>query len=532
MPLIDLKSDLTWKGKTPPGDAGPQDRLSRSVRDTVRISKYLASPNGALFIGKQIGLQLTNPNTENILGLPNFNPITNSNKQFTPVNLLANVAGAGLGIHVSRHGLLPLTELFNYEATVLRNRPDLINNNRLVRLKNELIDSKSILPKSKLVNRVLSITQQIQTKLGYTGKVINTLTGVTGPKSLLGVGTTTFRVAEKRYPAQGTQNYTIKTQYVSGEAGYLKSNTNDTNNNNRTNIDNWSLSPNARTDTQFSKIGEDYLDITVNKQIPDALDNPVQRTNAPIPKLNDYATVAYGRIPSRGRHNYTGTPNNFVLDNIDAADYKNLITGPAVDKKDPGFKDYATKNVQAAFGYLNYGAKNSKANGGDGNPSDYKWQGNNSGKSDIINFQIGSTKLRAYIDSISDSFSPSIDTEQPLGSPINAVRFTSIERSVSLSFKMAVLAQTDLKLIYRKMKELQSYASYSTQAGNAFTLRTIDIIIGDLYNFKGYVESVSFDWDSEMPWEITSTIGQVPLYCNASIDFKYIVPRAGFKIVD
>ena len=94
---------------------------------------------------------------------------------------------------------------------------------------------------------------------------------------------------------------------------------------------------------------------------------------------------------------------------------------------------------------------------------------------------------------------------------------------------MAVLVKEDLKRVYLKMKKLQEYATYSTEAKNAFTVQTIPIIIGDLYNFTGYIESISFDWDSEMPWEIQDG-NQVPLYCNVSVDFKYLKPTAGFKL--
>ena len=516
MPLINLKSDLTWYSKTPPGDAGPKNRIARAATDTLRISKYLTSPSGLLFIGKQVGLQLTNPNTENLFGLPNFNPITNANKQFTPINLLANVAGAGVGIHVARHGLLPFAEVFNYEATVVRNRttPDTsfaVNNNRLVRLKNELIDSKAVLPKSKLANKVLSITQQIQSKLGYSGTVINTLTAVTGPKSLLGVGATTFRTAEKRNPATGTQRYRIASQYASALGGYNKTNQGDDNNNNKNDIDEWSLSPNTRTDTQFSTIGDKYLEITADKKIPEVLEKPTERTS-----VNNYATVAYGRIPKDKTGDYTRF-NNFLLDNVDAKDYTNLITGPILESK------YSEENVVKRFGYLNYGSKNQ-----DIDTSDYKFE-TGKAKDDIINFKIHNTRFRAYIDNISDSFSPSIETQQPLGSPISAVRYTGIERSISVSFKIAVLSQRDLTLTYNKMKALQETAYFRTDNESFYSIRPVTIIIGSLYNFRGYVESVSFDWDSEMPWDIRPN-SQVPLYCNVSVDFKYIAPRPGFAI--
>ena len=49
MPLIDLKSDLTWYGSTAPGDAGPQNIIARSATDTVRVSKFLTTTNGVKF---------------------------------------------------------------------------------------------------------------------------------------------------------------------------------------------------------------------------------------------------------------------------------------------------------------------------------------------------------------------------------------------------------------------------------------------------------------------------------------------------
>ena len=149
-------------------------------------------------------------------------------------------------------------------------------------------------------------------------------------------------------------------------------------------------------------------------------------------------------------------------------------------------------------------------------------------KKDIIKFQIGGVKFRAYIDSISDSFSPSFNNEQPVGSPFSAVRYQSIDRSVSVSFKVAVLVREDLIKTYQNLAALQDFAYFQT-GGNRFTAKTVQVVIGNLYNFEGVIESVSYSWDSEMPWEIEEG-NQLPLYCTADVDFKYLRPIPGFNI--
>ena len=355
---------------------------------------------------------------------------------------------------------------------------------------------------------------------------------------------TWFRTGRDRASADGDkQRYNIYNQYAQG--------LNKTRNEKNTTADDETTKKLAGKSIQTyiddnKQNLKESLETNAKKAVRDkdtflSIQNPVQRSNAAVPKLNDYATVAYGRIPSRGRHNYVGKPNNFLVDNIfnepdGKKNLQNLISGPVLPEtyngeinkweNNPDYLDYETKNVVQRFGYLNYGSKNTKANGGDGNPSDYKKISGDDG--DIILFRIGSTRFRAYIDSISDAISPTIDTEQPLGSPIFAARYRSVERNVSVAFKVAVLAKQDLSLIYGKLRDLQNYAFYKTST-DTFALQTITVRIGDLYNFEGYVESVSYDWDSDMPWDITPT-KQVPLYCNVSVDFKYICPKPGFNI--
>ena len=516
---------------------------SRAADDLGRIGKFLASGKGLLFLTKQVGLQLMNPNVQDETGRVPANPFRSVTKQFTPLKLLANVLGGSLGLRTSRHGIIPFSDIGGYETIV---KGQSFSNNRLYRLREELIESN--ITRLGDESRVASAFSNIQAKLGFKGTPIQTLSGITGPGSVFGAGLTTIRVAERTnlnniVKYQSKQRYKISSQYAQGL--------------NKTVNEKSTAAEDEITKKLVGKSIQTYIDdnaqnlkksleTNAKKAVSDpttfpSIQNPVQRSNAAVPKLNDYATVAYGNIPKRIRHNYVGKPNNFLVDNIfnepdGKKNLQNLISGPVLPEtyngetnkweNNPDYLDYETKNVVQRFGYLNYGSKNTKANGGDGDSSDYKKISGDDG--DIILFRIGTTRFRAYIDSISDAISPTIDTEQPLGSPIFAARYRSVERNVSVAFKVAVLAKQDLSLIYGKLRDLQNYAFYKTST-DTFALQTITVRIGDLYNFEGYVESVSYDWDSDMPWDITPT-KQVPLYCNVSVDFKYICPKPGFNI--
>jgi len=78
--------------------------LNRALKDVERIGQYMLSPNGLIFIAKNIGMQLTNPKWQGggILGL--------SRTRVYPLGLstVAQVATNAAGIHLVRHGLGPL----------------------------------------------------------------------------------------------------------------------------------------------------------------------------------------------------------------------------------------------------------------------------------------------------------------------------------------------------------------------------------------------------------------------------------------
>lgn len=86
--------------------------IIRSTKDDVnRIGKFLVSPKGIKWGVTQVGLQLSNPvfAAENARRFAFFSGNTYGNlRQYTPLNSLLQVAGVGFGLHLNRHGIVPI----------------------------------------------------------------------------------------------------------------------------------------------------------------------------------------------------------------------------------------------------------------------------------------------------------------------------------------------------------------------------------------------------------------------------------------
>jgi len=183
---------------------GVTTAATRIALDAARIGKWLIKPKGIMWMTRQLGMQMTNPNTESIFGTAAA-PFANSKKIFTPINLLANVVGAPLGLRFQRHGILPLPTTSRYEDITGTLRPTTAakkENNRLNKLLSEL-QPNTVGGALPAVKGVLSILQKLANKLGFAGQGIKTLSGTTGPGSVYGIGSTQIRrVVDTSYRAQ------------------------------------------------------------------------------------------------------------------------------------------------------------------------------------------------------------------------------------------------------------------------------------------------------------------------------------------
>ena len=81
----------------------PKNQLDNRKDDLERISKFLISREGGLFVAKQELLSLQNPLTQ---GQPNRDTIFSG--LYNPLLTLQQIAGAGTGLHIEKQGPFPI----------------------------------------------------------------------------------------------------------------------------------------------------------------------------------------------------------------------------------------------------------------------------------------------------------------------------------------------------------------------------------------------------------------------------------------
>jgi hypothetical protein len=193
--------------------------VNASVVDTLRIGKFLTDfPKGPLFIARQVGLQLSNPKLETrklpsggsgVLGfLSNLANTINDKFGIGPtriynlgINTLAQVPVNAFGIHLNRHGLLPVQDdTTKYLAVAQSNNKGTAftgkglpksSTNRLVQ------KAVTLLPPQTQTGRLLNTIQSALSLFGVSlpnvqnRQIIDDYVG--GPGSVYGIGRTTIR---------------------------------------------------------------------------------------------------------------------------------------------------------------------------------------------------------------------------------------------------------------------------------------------------------------------------------------------------
>jgi hypothetical protein len=244
MPLIDLKTNLKslkyGKDRIGGGDSGQpyitndinnpknvlgfDDGLVRggavgavkaSINDTARIGKFLTDlPKGPLFIVKQVGLQLSNPKLESLVnktGVGFLNRLSvaldnvgiGSTRIYNlGINTLAQVPVNAFGIHLNRHGLLPVQDdSTKYLSVVQKNNQGTGSNNakllpnspnRLLRYAEKLLPATPpIIKSTSVIKQLLSLIPGASLFMKPKQMMIDQYVG--GPGSIYGVGKTFIR---------------------------------------------------------------------------------------------------------------------------------------------------------------------------------------------------------------------------------------------------------------------------------------------------------------------------------------------------
>jgi hypothetical protein len=161
------------------------------IQDEVRIGKFLTSPQGLLFIGKQQLLSRIGVREQNTVG-----PLNDG--LYNPLSTLASVAGIGVGAYFEKQTQRTYLEKLQPEFTAGDDGAEDYNTNRLVQLRNS-----KILTGVATNNRSLTISPSNNEILSYTG----------GPGAELGIGNTVIGFAGNPgggYLRTGINNNNVK----------------------------------------------------------------------------------------------------------------------------------------------------------------------------------------------------------------------------------------------------------------------------------------------------------------------------------
>ncbi len=305
------------------------------------------------------------------------------------------------------------------------------------------------------------------------------------------------------------------------------------------------------------------------------LDNPAKsQQTSDFPdkqyKTSDYETL--GKL-AEFRKSKTNTPTDFrISDKDNAKEYINFLGADASGKtfseeeppiqklkdfdgvSDPkGFVDNPAKPEDqtpdlAKYKTLSYGsiqkiAKSRKANTTNlfdfRTDAKYDDAGYNSKleNSELIRFSIGGIKFKAYINDLSDNFSPGFSGQPDVGRVDPRYLMTSWERSIDIGFTVA--QEKSDEPVWSSLQSLadKTLPKYSSGAYG----QGVHVRIGNLYNTTMLIDSLTYSWDTETPWILDGILDKNgkrqkqtykgrPMYTDVQCGFKYLgssAPKAG-----
>ena len=165
--------------------------------------------------------------------------------------------------------------------------------------------------------------------------------------------------------------------------------------------------------------------------------------------------------------------------------------------------------------------------------------------------------FRAYLDGISDTISPTWNSENYIGRSEPVYTYTNAEREIAFNLKLFAQTKDELNMIYTKMNRLTSlcYPEYKNQVvlkngevdedatsalGESRVMMKAPLTkfrLGELFGtskaeMAGFIKSLSYTFPDESPWEIQNG-KRVPKYVAVSMTYQVIhsdTPSLDFAI--
>lgn len=138
-----------------------------------------------------------------------------------------------------------------------------------------------------------------------------------------------------------------------------------------------------------------------------------------------------------------------------------------------------------------------------------------------------SIQFRATIDGLTETFSPSWDSNKFAGNPFSYHTYTGIERSVGFNFKIFSLNLDEHKIAWDKLNELTGLVyPLGYNSNSSIKPPFIQFTLGDLYKKKySFIDSLSYTFDDTTPWEIDEKGYRLPTMISVSIGLKFLETR-------
>ena len=111
--------------------------------------------------------------------------------------------------------------------------------------------------------------------------------------------------------------------------------------------------------------------------------------------------------------------------------------------------------------------------------------------------------FRATVTGITETVSPTWDTQKFVGNPFNFYTYSNIERSVNFAFKIYALNADELKACWQKINFLTNLTYPQGYAGNiAVVAPFIRFTLGSMYaNKEAFISDLSYEIPDDAPWE-------------------------------
>jgi len=141
--------------------------------------------------------------------------------------------------------------------------------------------------------------------------------------------------------------------------------------------------------------------------------------------------------------------------------------------------------------------------------------------------------FRATLSGISETMSPSWESNKTLGNPFSYYTYSGIERQITFAFKVFSLNAKEHKSCWEKLNFLTGLVYPGNGIGVSghifITPPFLKLTLGDMFkNAEGFIDSLSYDIDDNIPWEIGLEDGddlknyKLPRIVNVNITFKFL----------